>query len=218
LVHELIHFFTHIEKGFLFTTKQLVLSPGKTVFEFIEGKRKKYFSPVSYFLVWITIYALLLYWFQKVFGENRVIDYQQYFGDKASTEYAITHLALVLTIVIPFQGLYLYLLFTKVRYNYFETIVIAIYCLGTIIFFQLLFALISLGYFSITNIPVSLSISDIFKISYLIWFAFDFVRSVNDTKYKFAKTVVFILLPFGTFTIWRLYGFPYLNHLLHGRF
>ena len=47
--HEVIYFFTHMEKGFLFTSRQMVVSPGKSVKEFMEGKRKNYQPPVSCF-------------------------------------------------------------------------------------------------------------------------------------------------------------------------
>src|SRR6187399_2864292 len=77
--HEVIHFFTHMEKGFLYTSRQLLFSPGKTVKEFIEGKRKNYQPPVSYFLIWIGLYLLLLYFTEKIFGENNVVDFKQYF-------------------------------------------------------------------------------------------------------------------------------------------
>src|SRR5690242_19557317 len=68
--HEVTHFFTHFEKGFAFTSWNMLAKPGKVVTEFVEGKRKKYQPPVSFFLIWITIYLLLLYVVQKIFGEN----------------------------------------------------------------------------------------------------------------------------------------------------
>ncbi|HEY6064396.1 MAG TPA: DUF3667 domain-containing protein, partial [Chitinophagaceae bacterium] len=52
---EAIHFFTHIEHGFLFTSWSMLVRPGATVKNFIEGKRKPYQSPVSYFLVWTAV-------------------------------------------------------------------------------------------------------------------------------------------------------------------
>lgn len=207
LWHEIIHFLTHAEHGFLFTSVQLVKAPGKTVRDFIEGKRKNYQSPVSYFLIWITFYIIFLYWLEHIFGENAVINYKEYFGPSGTTEFAISHLSIVLTIVIPFQALYLYLLVTKRFYNYFETMVATIYSLGTIILFQFIFAVISLLVYLISATAVDLQISDLFKIVYLIWFIFDFIKLFN-VKMKFFRAFIFIILAFGTFTLWRIYGFP----------
>lgn len=86
VVHDLFHFFTHIESGFLFTSIQMLKSPGATAKNFIEGKRKSYQPPVSYFFIWTTIYILLLYLIEKTFGENVVINYQNYFGPGEATK------------------------------------------------------------------------------------------------------------------------------------
>lgn len=215
LVHEIFQFFTHLQKGFLFTTRQLIVNPGETVVGFIKGKRKQYYPPISYFLVWISIYALSLYRIQHLFGENRVIDYNDYFGPGTSTQYAVTHLAVVLTMVIPFMALYFDLLFTRKRYNFFECIVVAVYCLGTVIFFQFVFAVLSLFKYMAVRDASDLMISDLLKIAYVSWFALAFSNSIKPGRWSGIRIVGFILLSFGTFTLWRMYGFPYLNHFFH---
>ena len=70
--HEVLHFFTHFEKGFLFTSWNMLAKPGKVVTDFVKGKRKIYQPPVSFFLIWITMYLLLLYIVEKIFGENAI--------------------------------------------------------------------------------------------------------------------------------------------------
>jgi len=211
--HEIFHFFTHIDKGFFFTSLRMLESPGRTVKEFIDGKRKKYQPPVSYFFIWTTIYILFLYWIVYMFGENTVINYKEYFGPTATTKFAISHLSIVLVIIIPFQALYMFLLVTKTTYNYFETLVAAIYTLGTIILLQFVFAVIALLIYGINSRSVDLRISDAFKILYLIWFIYSFIK-LFPIKMKFLRMVGFVLLAFGTFTIWRLYGFPLLANRL----
>jgi hypothetical protein len=128
-------------------------------------------------------------------------------GGIPATRFAISNLSIVLTVVIPFQALYLFLLVTRKSYNYFETTVATIYSLGTIIQFQFVFAVMALFYHGLTSRPVNLQISDAFKILYLIWFILDTIR-LYSLKHKFIRVVGFIALAFGTFTLWRLYGFP----------
>jgi hypothetical protein len=206
---EVFHFFTHLEKGFLYTSFQMVVHPGKTAKNFIEGKRKNYQSPVSYFLIWITIFILFLYSLEKIFGENAVIRYRDYFGPSLATKMAISNLALVLTVVIPFQALYLFLLVTRKSYNYFETMVATIYSLGTIIQFQFVFAFFATIYHLIFATAVDLQISDSLKIIYLVWFILDTIR-LYSVNHKYLRALAFIGLAFGTFTLWRIYGFPVL--------
>jgi hypothetical protein len=207
LWHEIVHFFLHLEKGFLFTSLLMLRSPGKTAKDFIDGKRKSYQSPISFFIIWITIYILFLYLVEKMFGENVAINYKEYFGPSATTKFAITHLGIVLMIIIPFQALYLFVLVTKGFYNYFETMVATIYSLGTIILLQFVFAVIAVIIYAISSIPVNLGISDLLKALYLTWFIFDIIK-LFPVKIKFLRAIAFIILAFGTFTIWRVYGFP----------
>jgi len=54
----------------------MLARPGITAKKFIDGKRKNYQPPVSYFLVWITVYILSLYLITKFFGDNVVINYK----------------------------------------------------------------------------------------------------------------------------------------------
>lgn len=207
LWREFIHFFTHVEKGFLYTSFQMIIHPGLTVKNFIEGKRKNYQPPVSYFLIWITVFVFFFFLIEKVYGQNRVINYIGYFGPGTDTRLAISNLGIVLMFVIPFQALYLYLLVTKRSYNYFETMVATIYSLGTIIQFQFVFAVFATIYYLISSRPVILQISDSFKVIYLIWFIIDTIR-LYQLNHKLIRAMGFITLAFGTFTLWRLYGLP----------
>ena len=205
--HELVHFFTHMESGFFFTSWRMLVSPGRTVKNFIDGKRKNYQSPVSYFLIWTAVFILLLYWIERTFGENVAINYKDYFGPSATTKFAVSHLSIVLTIIIPFQALYLFLLVTKRSYNYFESMAAVIYSLGTIILLQFVFAVIAVMVHLLFAVSVDLSVSDPQKIIYQLWFVSSLVR-LFPVKMKFLRVIAFGILAFGTFTLWRLYGFP----------
>lgn len=206
---EVFHFFTHLEKGFLFTTFEMILRPGITVRNFIDGKRKNYHPPISFFLIWTTIFILFLYMVEKIFGTNTVIRYHDYFGPSMATRLAISNLGVVLTAVIPFQAFYLFLLVTRKSYNYFETMVGTIYSIGTVIQFQFVFALFSLLYYLIGHHPVNLQVSDAFKILYLSWFILDTIR-LYSVKHRLIRAIGFCVLAFGTFTAWRLIGYPVL--------
>lgn len=207
LWHELVHFFTHMEHGFLYTTWQLLVSPGRTVVNYLDGKRKTYQSPVSYFLIWTTAYVLLLYWFERVFGQNVVIDYKQYFGTDVSTRFAIGHLSVVLAALMPVHACFLYLIITRRIYSFPESMVVVIYALGTIIFCQFVFALLALLLYGTAGHGISLARSDIFKVGYLCWFVVDFVRGMHIRR-KWMRGVLYAVAAFGAFSAWRIIGLP----------
>jgi len=177
------------------------------VIGYVEGKRKKYQSPISYFLIWTSIFILTLYLFVKTFGEKSVIDYRDYFGPGMDTPFAISNLSLILAIIVPVQALHLYLTLMRPKYNYFESLVMAVYAVGTIIFLQFVFALLSLLIFSLTQHPADLRFSDLFKASYLVWFTWC-VTSHLDVTHKVVRGLLFLVLAVATFTLWRLFGVP----------
>ena len=62
LLRELFHSFTHIEKGFFYTLKHLIVAPGRMQLTYIEGKRNIHQKPFSMFLMCATLTALFRYW------------------------------------------------------------------------------------------------------------------------------------------------------------
>ncbi len=79
LCREVFYFFTHLKKGFLFTSYQMVIRPGETAKNFIDGRRKNYQSPISYFLIWTTLFILFLYGMERIFGGQYCYQIQELF-------------------------------------------------------------------------------------------------------------------------------------------
>lgn len=211
--HEVVHFFTHAEKGFFYTSSQLIKGPGHVIRDFIHGKRKIYQKPVSYFLIWIGLYSIILYLLKSRFGENTVISFAEYFGPGRSTEFAISHLNIVLTLLLPLQAIYVYFLLMFGKYNYVEALVAVLYTIGTLILFQTLFVVLGFVYYLVTGNSVSILWSDIFKAVYVIWALIDLAK-VLSLKGKFIRVITTIALMMGTFTSWRLYISPYFTNLI----
>src|SRR5690349_14020826 len=51
LFHESLHALTHTDKGMLLLIKEMFLKPGKVAREFVAGKRKTYFNPITFLLI-----------------------------------------------------------------------------------------------------------------------------------------------------------------------
>ena len=45
--HDLVHGIWHLDKGILFTIKKLLLQPGHSIREFLQGKRVNYFNVIT---------------------------------------------------------------------------------------------------------------------------------------------------------------------------
>jgi hypothetical protein len=55
--HEFFHAFTHTDKGIFHLLFELMIRPGIVAREYIEGKRKKYFNPFTFFLIMMGIFV-----------------------------------------------------------------------------------------------------------------------------------------------------------------
>lgn len=205
--HEIVHFFTHAEKGFFFTSWNLLKTPGSVVKNVIDGKRKNYQKPVSYHLIWIGLYSLILYLLEETFGENKVVSFADYFGPGETTKFAISNLNIVLTLLLPVQAVYVYFLLMYNQYNYVEALVVILYGIGTVILLQTVFVLVCLTYYLVTGNSVSVLWSDILKVLYIVWLLIDLAK-VLTIKQKYFRTVMAMFLLMGTFTAWRLYISP----------
>lgn len=60
-LHEFFHAFTHTDKGILLLMRSLIARPGHVAREYLDGKRKKYFNPLSFLVIISSVYAYVAY-------------------------------------------------------------------------------------------------------------------------------------------------------------
>ncbi len=70
LLEEVFHFLTHFEGSFFTTLKTVFTKPGRYSLDYCNGIRKKYFKPVSYFMLLVVLYLL----FPRFQGLNMKLD------------------------------------------------------------------------------------------------------------------------------------------------
>jgi hypothetical protein len=59
LLREITGSVFQLHYGFFYTLKELFIAPGKSINEFLNGKRKKYFKPIPYLIILSTVYFLV---------------------------------------------------------------------------------------------------------------------------------------------------------------
>lgn len=57
--HDAIHYFTHADKGIFTLLISLIKQPGLVAKEYVEGKRKKHFPPLNFFLIVAAVYIVM---------------------------------------------------------------------------------------------------------------------------------------------------------------
>lgn len=147
--HEVQHGLLHIDKGILYTTKQLFTIPGNTIREYINGKRVSHFKPIAFAFLLSTIYGLIFHYsndttsfddvsktFSEIDSENKKNNYGFL---KMIFNWLGAHYAYGTLLLIPFFSVASYWAFRKSRYNYFKHLILNTFISGqrTIIYIVL---------------------------------------------------------------------------------
>jgi hypothetical protein len=131
LIHDIQHGFFHVEKGILFTVKELFTNPGHSIREYLQGKRVKHFKPISLVLLLAGILGLLNHYFHidilgdgfKVNGTGREADELRESFNKVR-EWISSHYALVSLLLLPIFSVGTFFSFRKKGYNFIEHLIL----------------------------------------------------------------------------------------------
>jgi Protein of unknown function (DUF3667) len=126
ILHEVAHIFTHFEKGFGYTFKQLAIRPGRMQKDYLAGDRKKHQKPFSMFFVCATLAGLAIYWSIKPSTQTTPIGV-------ATEEFSRHYFVILQSIFLPFYTLLTWLLFRSKNFNYAEALVLFVYSLAFVL-------------------------------------------------------------------------------------
>ena len=138
LMREFLHGFYHFDHGLLFTARELALRPGRTIRNYLRGKRVTYFNPFTFILVLGGINALLLkklHW-QSFFIELGMLDKNAI--NQAIWDSSLEHFTIRLLLSIPIYSLITFFFYFKKRYTFTEHIVANTYLRGELNLFMIL--------------------------------------------------------------------------------
>lgn len=178
----------------------LLISPGKLVTSYIEGKRKKYLQPFQFFLLFMTIDLLILSFLGDNFFESINNSFQ--LGTEGMTKALFAqslvrkYLNILYFILTPIIAFYIHILYKKIKYNYAEKLIFSIYIMG--ISFLLSSIAILLGQFN----PFFYIFKSIVIFGYLPFAIWQFT---NHTFFiGIIKALVTILLSYLTYVFFIL--------------
>ncbi|MCW5921977.1 MAG: DUF3667 domain-containing protein [Saprospiraceae bacterium] len=127
----------HYDQGFFYTMKEMLVRPGHSVREYLEGKRVRHFKPLK-FLFWSAAINFLIFHYIGLDKElmQKLSDQQQGshpIGQRLSQkvfQVLSDHPALMLFCMIPFIAFWSWLLFRRRGYNYAEHFVLNTFLMG----------------------------------------------------------------------------------------
>ncbi|GHN02090.1 hypothetical protein WSM22_35790 [Cytophagales bacterium WSM2-2] len=146
LVHDIQHGLFHLDKGFLFTIKELFTRPGHMIREYLRGKRVSHFKPVSLILILAGAYGLLSHFFHidilnGTFHVSGSKEEEEEIKQRVSelSDWVASHYALVSLLSLPVFTLGIFIGFWKKGYNLAEYFVLNAYLTGQHLLIHILF-------------------------------------------------------------------------------
>jgi len=151
IYHEIQHGLFHIDKGILYTLKELFTNPGNTIRLFVDGKRVKHFKPLAFLILMAGLYAFVNHYFNAniiLTGPTGVKTADN--SIQAVNDYIKEHFEFFVLLELPLISFVYYLFFRRYGTNYIEQLVINAYISGLRTFLMILLLPVSY-YFTIAG-------------------------------------------------------------------
>ena len=214
LLHEFFHALTHADKGFLFLVKELATRPGYVALEYLEGKRKKYFNPLSFLVIASAIWALVVLksgYFESMGSSQTRGTYKipeqfaWYFSE--SMRIIIQHGKIItLIITAPLLGFLSWMFFRKQKNTFAENMVLNAFLVGQVHLGMVLVfipAFLIFGHAKMNN--------NIYQLVFLIYLMIAYQQFFkNHVVVTILKTILILFL-FIVFFWLLIFGFVFLR-------
>lgn len=204
--HDFVHGVWHVDKGMLFTIKELFIRPGNSVREYIQGKRANYFSFVTLILLILTASGLL-----APYIHIKLSDLMPNNKDMMNSfeNFATKYPKLLVVITIPVNSLFSLLWFRKAKLNYSENLVLNSYKAAAELIVALFFAVVTIFCTDIKTIKLLyFSILTPLVFIYGTWYYFQFYSAYGYSKKALLFRSILVILSYSLFQvivglIWR---------------
>ncbi|MBL7950828.1 MAG: DUF3667 domain-containing protein [Flavobacteriales bacterium] len=197
LAHELQHTLFHVDKGLLFTLKELFTRPGRSIREFLEGHRVRHFKPFATVIITATVYSLLYRLMRPTLNgitlNKDMAQLMELWNQWMGQYYAFLELAM-----LPLFALCTWVVMRKYGHNYVEHLVIQAYIAAQRIVVSIVFLPLNL----LGTAGVMLS-GSILWVAYTAGFILTLAQLYNDRPAErvVLRAFVALLLFFSTLMV-----------------
>ena len=222
LFHDIPLSVFNFEKGILFTIKSIIFHPVSTIKEYLEGKRVKYYKPLSLLMLLTTIVFFINSFFnptQRILKSAGITIEKR---DMEATHFLQNHPNLFMLFILPFMAYGFYLAFKKYKNNFAEHFYIVVF----IQIFYLLIAsipnLIILNNVNLEGFAIYQIISFLFYP--IFYFAFYYKQEPNKLKLLLRSiwgmilvfiVIVGVFLIIGLIVAIALFLFKFFGRMIH---
>jgi hypothetical protein len=144
VLHDFLHAFTHADKGFLLLVKALITKPGIVAREFVEGKRKRYFNPLSFLVITSAVFAYISHitgYMDALTGSAQPTESTRVSSEMREVFEIVrtSGKTLTLLLIAPLFAFLSWLFFIRSKYNYAENFVLNSFLFGEAAIFRMVF-------------------------------------------------------------------------------
>lgn len=208
VLHEIQHLL-HLEKGILYTIKQLLIHPGKSIREFITSNRGRLVKPVLFIILSSLTYTSLYHLLHIQEQAHSATTAKLPGGVILVFEWIEHHYGYANLFMGIFIALWLKLFFRKQPYNLFELLILLCFVMGMGMLLLSVFLLVQKAiHTDVTNI------ASIISIIYCTWAIGQFLNKSKAAGYL--KALVAYLLGYASFyVVASLLGFLIQHIIIH---
>lgn len=199
VVHDLVHGILHIDKGILFTIKELFTRPGHSVRAFIEGKRVPYFNYIT-----LLIIVIGLGHFIGEFSHLKLTDIVPDTSKAMMSEierFTTKYPKLVPLFTIPVSSLFSFLWFRKARLNGTEHLIMNAYKASAELIIGLLFSIVTIFYHNKQMLYIVYNGMALLTTVYTIWFYCQYFSVFGYKKYSLILRSIMIPVSIALFSL-----------------
>lgn len=216
VIHEALHYLTHADKGLFQLIRDLAVKNGKVAREFVEGKRKKYYPPLTFFFLVIAINLFVstktdthvnVNIEQKYPEVTKLADpvekakwVEVYTRRENGVHFINTNANAISMLSLPVVALIFFLFYWRRRYNYVEHLVSGMYMYGFSILFTSLFSVIA--YFAHIEENIDYGICLLFQLGYHTVFYRNFMQGNYFRSFFAALTCLMLLFVTSGLIMW----------------
>jgi hypothetical protein len=182
VIHDFIHGVFHLDKGFLYTLKELVTRPGHSVREYIQGKRVDHFNYFTGFLLLLAV-GHFIGSYSQITGADLFENGKMSGFHKVAKDFA----KFILLVTVPFYSLVSYTIFKKAKLNYIEHLVSNMYLMNGVLIIGLFFTSLTVFYGNIKILRLLNMFNPLLEIIYYYWFYYQFF-----SKFQYNKSTLII--------------------------
>ncbi|HOZ77945.1 MAG TPA: DUF3667 domain-containing protein [Ferruginibacter sp.] len=208
LWHDIQHGLLHVDKGILFSAKELFTRPGHSIREFLEGKRVKHFKPVSLVLILAGIYGFLSHYFHiNLLANNIQIKGS---GEKfeemrkvvaSSSEWLASHYSMFSLLQIPVLATGTWLLFKRAGYNFMEHIIIHSFLTGQRLIIRIITFPLFYAFSETSTLRTVARITDLVAFTIAFWSLYQLFKTIPKWQ-RAVRTAGSFAITFAiTFTV-----------------